>query len=152
MGFRVFLSLPILISFFLFFAALLCHTGPHSPIFYFPEIVKALGLGVHRAMGRTEGGQAVGEALHRNPFPQSLDAESCLQTARPSARPFCIRIRVNKAWGVRAAVCQECCKPSRGSCLELWGSRSWGRAGRVRSLVGRSPAPLEHLPSSSSSP
>lgn len=69
----------------------------------------------------------MGKALHRSPFPESLAPEGSLQTARPAARPLCIRIRVNKAWGVRAAVCQECCRPSWA--LEL---QELGEAGQVQ--------------------
>lgn len=69
----------------------------------------------------------MGKALNRSPFPESLVPESSLQTTRPAARPICIRIRVNKAWGVRAAECQECCRPSRA--LER---QELGEAGQVQ--------------------
>lgn len=75
----------------------------------------------------------VGKALKKSPFPESLDPESCLQTGRPAGRPLCIRIRVNKAWGVRAAVCQECCKPSQAAAC------SCGAAGAGGGRAGTAP-------------
>lgn len=127
-----------------YFVRLLCHlicTRLCSPIFWLPETVKALGMGVHRATGRMENGQAVGKSLNRSPALESLYPESCLQTARPAARPLCIRIRVNKAWGVRAAVCQECCKPFPGGMPAPW-QQELGRQGRYGSWLGTTSTPL----------